>query len=257
MSVPSRKTAIAAAFSRAAAGYDDHAVIQHQAVALLAARIVALKLPPALHLLEIGCGTGLLTQALHRSLPRAHRLITDLAPAMVQSCRARHTRTDDLYCAMDGETPCVTGARFDLICASLAFQWFDDLPRALPRLHALLHPSGWLAFTTLGPATLLEWRACLSAERLAPPTPDFADPALLTQAWPAPTHPATFDRTLIQVVHSSGRAFLASLRAIGANTPRPRYTPLRPTELRRVLARFEREHAATASYEIVTACLQR
>ena len=38
----------------------------------------------------------------------------------------------------------------------------------------------------------------------------------------------------------SGQEFLASLRAIGATTPRNRHIALRPGEIRRVLRRFEK-----------------
>src|SRR3546814_10718433 len=54
------------------------------------------------------------------------------------------------YVAMDGERPCFApDVRFDLVCSSLAFQWFHDLEGAVASLCALLAPGGHLAFTTL------------------------------------------------------------------------------------------------------------
>jgi len=255
MTPRSRKATIGAAFGRAAPLYDRDAIVQRQAAQALAARIAGLALPPAPLLLEIGCGTGLLTRALQHALPDAQGLITDLSPAMVESCRAQRPGRH-LYCAMDGEAPCVVGPHFDLICASLAFQWFDDPMRSLPALHALLRPGGWLAFATLGPASLAAWRDAHVAEGLTPPTQDFPDPAALAEAWPGRSD-RRIERLAVAVAHSGGRAFLAGLRAIGAHTPRLNHTRLHPGQLRRVLARFERDHAATAQYEVALLCLRQ
>src|SRR3546814_5301552 len=64
------------------------------------------------------------------------------------------------YVAMDGERPCFApDVRFDLVCSSLAFQWFHDLEGAVASLCALLAPGGHLAFTTLAEGSFDEWRA--------------------------------------------------------------------------------------------------
>lgn len=252
MTASVRKARISAAFTRASATYDDHATLQRTAAAALATRIGVLDLPPTPHLLEIGCGTGLLTEALARALPDARALITDLSPAMVRACRARIAAPGFQFAAMDGEAPCVS-ATFDLICASLAVQWFEDFAGSLSALAGLLRPGGWLAVATLGPASLATWREAHTAEGLAAPTPDFADAAPLAAAWRGP---AWIDRTTLTVTHASGRELLHSLRAIGADTPRAHHQKLSPGALRRVLARFERDHDATVHYQIVQLCLQ-
>src|SRR3546814_19035159 len=64
------------------------------------------------------------------------------------------------YVAMDGERPCFApDVRFDLVCSSLAFQWFHDLEGAVASLCALLAPGGHLAFTPLAEGSFDEWRA--------------------------------------------------------------------------------------------------
>ena len=228
--------------------YDAHARVQHRVAGQLADRIVALPLPAAPRVLEIGCGTGFLTAALHDRGLGGCWLVTDLAPAMVERCRARlGARPDTAFAVLDGEH----GARpaegpFDLICASLAFQWFADLPAAVARLRGWLAPRGHLVFTTLVAGTFAEWDAAHRTEGLAPGTlrfPGVADLAALCEGSLAIEHH--------REDHADARAFLRSVKAIGAGTPHTDHRPLSPTTLRRVMARFD-QAGAQATYVVAT-----
>jgi SAM-dependent methyltransferase len=127
---PSRAR-IAQAFD-AAAAYDAYAVVQRQVAAWLAERIVAVA-PPRPRVLEVGCGTGFLTQAAWPRLDRPEWLMTDIAPEML--ARGRAQMPDLCARVMDGERPDLAGeAPFDLIVSSLAVQWFSDLEGGLPRI---------------------------------------------------------------------------------------------------------------------------
>jgi malonyl-CoA O-methyltransferase len=118
----------------------------------------------------------------------------------------------------------------------------------------LLRPGGVLAIATLGPASFGEWRAACAAEHAHAAMPDFPPASVLAQAWPGP---AQLDRTALAVAHPSGLAFLRDLRAIGAHTKRHGAPALNPGAMRRVLTRFERDAAATVTYDILFACLRR
>ncbi|AJY74717.1 malonyl-ACP O-methyltransferase [Paenibacillus beijingensis] len=89
------KKSILRRFNRSAAGsYDTHALVQRsmadRLVHLLAARPVpaggAAREPAVL---EIGCGTGILTEKLLRHLPCASLTAIDLAPAMIEAAKQR------------------------------------------------------------------------------------------------------------------------------------------------------------------------
>ncbi|HTR17260.1 MAG TPA: dethiobiotin synthase [Acetobacteraceae bacterium] len=253
-----RKPDLARAFGGAAASYEAHAPVQRRAAEQLAARIVALDLPRPLRVLEIGCGTGFLTRALRRHLPEATIIATDLAPAMVAACRAAARNatgevaeeTGDLHVlAMDGERPAVAPG-FGLICASLAFQWFEDLPAALRRLAALLAPGGVLACATLAEGSLAEWEqahaaAGLQSGLLRFPTAE----ALRAQG-------LTVGLERIVQPFPDGMTFLRDLRRIGAHRPRAGTRPLGPGALRRVLEAFAAD-GATASYEVAYCTARR
>ena len=238
------KARIAAAFDTAEA-YDRHAIVQREAAGLLARRITALALPPRPRVLEIGCGTGFLGQALADRLSDADWLATDIAPAMLERARARLAdRRAFRFAVIDGEAP-VIDDRFDLICANLAFQWFADLPGALARLRGLLAPGGMLAFTTLAEGSFAEWRSAHAAAGREPGTRDYpALPALQAMLPGGTVEPITLTER-----HATAAAFLRALKAIGAGVARPDHRPLSPVALRAVMRRFE-EAGAIARYEV-------
>jgi len=219
------------AFGRAA-DYDVHARTQRHVAEALAARIAALPLPEAPRVLEIGCGTGFLTVALRPRIG-GDWTVTDLAPEMLARCRAR-IGAGPHYRVMDGERPDLSGERFDLICSSLAFQWFADLPGALERLTGLLAPGGRIAFATMAQDSFAEWRAAFAAAGLAPATPDYPSIARLA-ALPG----ADVAEEHVVERHADARAFLTALRGIGAQSPRAGHRPVSAAELRRVMAAFE------------------
>ncbi len=248
---PGRGAAIAARFGAAAGTYDEAATLQRLVAARLAARIAA-EFPPgaAPHVLEIGCGTGLLTRALRRRLPQAEIVATDLAADMLAACRRGCAGDGRLrLLAMDGALPAVRGG-FDLVCSSLAPQWLPDLEAALRGWTALLAPGGRLMAATLADGSLAEWRAAHAGEGVA-------DGGLALPTLGRLRRAGHWDAETVVVPHADGLAFLRALRRVGAGQPSPGHRPLDPGRLRRVLRRFEAEGGARASYEVAYGCLRR
>lgn len=224
---------VAARFDAAAASYDAHSVAQRHAAQRLAERLVTLALPSRPRVLEIGCGTGHLTELLALQLPGAAILATDIAPAMVAACRARLGAHPQIgFAAMDGCRPAACGP-FDLVCGNLVAQWFDDLAAAFSRLAALLAPAGVLLLSVPGGETFLEWRAAHAAHGLKPG----ARPMPTREACLAALPPGInqIETELMRAHHADGLDFLRALRAIGADAPATGHVPLTPGQLRRVL----------------------
>lgn len=236
-------SAVARAFD-GAGQYDEAARVQAHAARQLAARIATLPLPPAPYVLEIGCGTGLLSQALVPHIAGATWLLTDIAPAMLDRCAVRIGPNPQVsYAVVDGERPAVDG-RFDLICSSFAFQWFADLPAAIGQFKALLNPGGTLAFATMTAGSFAEWD---TAHRMA--TGAAAAMAAYPSADALRAIGATVETEQVSETHRDARAFLASLRAIGAHRPRDPRPPVPAPALRRAMAAFEAA-GATVTYNI-------
>lgn len=236
---------IARRFGRAAASYDEHSGLQRHAAQHLAELILRTDLPPAPRILEIGCGTGHLTELLAEQLQRRHAsadfLATDIAPAMVAACRQRLPGLR--YAVMDGERPTVAG-NFDLICTSLTAQWFRDLRGTLVRLAAMLAPGGVLAVTTVGEHTFGEWREAHLALGLQAGTPAFPSAQTLRCLFPAAGQLELEEEQRAEHQHAP-LDFLRTLRAIGADTPAPGHRPLSAGELRRVLRQLGSEPVVT------------
>ena len=257
-----RKAAVAAAFGAAASGYEAEAALQRRVAERLAERVAAQPSPQAPRILELGCGTGFLTRALARRWPRAHWLITDLSPAMVGHCRdhADFACAEARFLAMDGERPCLLPPRgeggFDVICMSLAMQWFADPAQALAGLAGLLAPDGLLAWSTLAEGAFAEWRQAHAALGLAAGTPDYLSAAALARLWPAGGTGAV-ELEAIRSHHPDGLAFLRALRAIGADVPASGHQPLPAGALRRVLRHFTAPAGVTVTYNIAYGLYRR
>ena len=230
----------------AARDYDSHARVQKIVAQQLAERIAALDLPAAPRVLEIGCGTGFLTEALLAQGLGGDWLITDISPQMVERCRLRVGEASNRrFAVLDGEYGALDG-QFDLICSSLAMQWFDDQPAAFARMGGWLAPGGHCMVTTLGAGSFAEWRAAHAIEGLEPGTPRF----LSAQELPAQTTDHYLD------AHATALDFMRSLKAIGAQTAAPPHRPLPPGTLRRVMRHFEAGGCAV-SYEVLTCHYRR
>jgi ubiquinone/menaquinone biosynthesis C-methylase UbiE len=92
--------------------------------------------------LEIGCGTGQLTERLACSGFRVTAI--DIGPSMITAARRRLTGADVSFLATSFEDLVAADASFDLVISSAAFHWIDP-EVAFSKSARLLRPGGWLA----------------------------------------------------------------------------------------------------------------
>lgn len=108
----------------------------HDLVALITRR-------PAARVVDLGCGTGLLTAALHRDLEAKETLGIDSSDAMLQ--RARTIQVDGLRFAQGDINEWQPEGVFDVVFSNAALQWVGDHPALFARLTTMLAPGGELA----------------------------------------------------------------------------------------------------------------
>ncbi|MBV5317301.1 MAG: malonyl-ACP O-methyltransferase BioC [Desulfobulbaceae bacterium] len=159
--IPDKKL-IKLRFEQAAATYEQQAKVQH----LVADRLLVLltEAAPAVtpvHVLEIGCCTGLLTEKILDLFPDvSHLTVSDLVAAFEQCvCRKIGRRASHItFLAGDIESVDLP-TKYDLIISSSTLHWVHDLSNLFRKLHAHLNPGGILAFSQYGVDNLREIRA--------------------------------------------------------------------------------------------------
>lgn len=149
------------AFSGAAATYDEAAVLQYE----VAVELLEILKKSGVHprsMLDIGCGTGRVTQELahYWSIPVT---AIDCASGMIDYAERYYSESSIHYVCADVEAFSFPSAHYDLVWSNFALQWCVDLAGILQKIHDSLVDSGVLAFTLPGKDTLQElktlWRS--------------------------------------------------------------------------------------------------
>jgi malonyl-CoA O-methyltransferase len=154
-------------FARAAARYDEAAVLAREVGRRLVERLDWVRLDPR-RVADIGCATGDGVRELLRRYPRALPLAVDFALPMLAAVRARSGWLERLRGrAPRGVNADVRALPFaagslDLVWSNLMLHWLPDPPAlqtAFAELNRVMAEGGLLHFAMLGPDTLKELRA--------------------------------------------------------------------------------------------------
>lgn len=160
---PIDKRAARLAFERAAASYDEAAVLQQEIARRMLERLDYCRIEPRT-VLDLGCGTGFALDDLARRYRRARLIAMDFAAPMLAHARRRGTwlNRPRPLCA-DLEALPLADASVDLVFSNATLQWATDPAVAFAELKRVLRPGGLLMLSTFGPDTLRELRAAWAA----------------------------------------------------------------------------------------------
>lgn len=237
-----RSAEIAARFGAKAEVYETHADLQDGVAARLASLLPDLVAP---RVLELGCGTGLLSRRLVARYPDGEFLLTDAAPEMIRACRGNLEGSDASvsFEVMDAAAA-VTYDDLDLIVTSMMLHWLPDPVATLERLRRHLAPGGVLLFATLGPDCFAEWRSVLATKGLPSGAPNL------------PRIPGVVEEEHLTPDKDS-HSFLRRMKAVGGLQPRDGYTPLTAGELRRAIRTTNLLFGGRVTWHIVYGRLER
>jgi malonyl-CoA O-methyltransferase len=260
------KESIRRNFARRASSYDRHADVQRfmgeELLALSEAALIR-----ARRILEIGCGTGFLTQKLRQANPGAWLVAVDLDAGLINRTRERMGFDPRVaYVVADGETWVPGG--FDLIIANSTFQWFTSPRKTLGVYFHRLNPGGVLAFATMGPDTFKELGhslqeatyAVYSANSRKIAAADF----LGQKDWAALLKQAGFShlqvsQQVLTLNFPTVMNFLRAIQATGATNPHPQISSPRllKTLITTYQTTFGQNGHIPATYELIWALARK
>lgn len=244
-------------FDRAASRYDGAAVLQREVGARLQERLDLVKLQPQ-RLLDLGCGTGVMSRELTRRYKKAEVICLDLASAMLKQARRRTGWfSKQRFICADAEALPLADDSVDMIISNLTIQWCEDLDSLFAECRRVLRPGGLMMFSTLGPDTLRELRASWRAVDGDNHVNAFIDMHDIGDAMiRARLADPVMDVETITMTYSDVMLLMRDLKQIGAHNvtagrPAGVTGKRRLAALRDAYEQFRRDGVLPASYEVV------
>ena len=224
-------------FSKSSKTYQTRAGIQRQVAQTLASFVDG----QPKKILEIGCGTGLLTAQLIKRAPGATLTATDMSGEMLTIAHSNLSKESTAvlpnFELLNPEIEPIK-EKYDLIVASMVVHWFQNPLETIKTIRKALTDNGQFYFSTIGPDCFKEWQQALSENGL--PSGLRIPPPL----------PGLFEQEYKSVAYESAQNFLYHLKATGAHRPRSNYTPLSLSQLKRAMLSLEQGYKANLTWHI-------
>jgi len=171
MPKPEHKTSspVAARFSAAASTYHRHANIQRQVAKKLMTLPAAPSSPVPSRILEIGCGTGVLTEMLVDVFPSAKIDAVDVSHAMTVKARGYLVKNRMINWIIEDACRLPENIKYPMIISNCALHWIAPIELIISKLGSLLERNGRLVFAVMLRGTLGELHS--ARQRIAPDKP--------------------------------------------------------------------------------------
>lgn len=231
-------TKIARTFGDKAPLYNQYALVQAKIAKELAGD---LPLSPSA-ILEIGCGTGILSEELVKKYPDSALTLTDISADMLVQMNQSAPINDHKHIKttlLDAEHDELASTTFDLIAGNMVCQWFEDIESGLYNLQTMLNKSGEIFLTMPSANSFTEWRETLHKLDLPCALLDFKAPQ------------GVYRREIIRQPVENARHFLHILKQTGASTGRKGQRRLSVKELNAACAAFDAAGHKAITWEIL------
>lgn len=133
-------------FNRAALTYDQNCQIQFTVGESLIQKLAVLQ-PYTNHIIDYGCGTGLVTAQLAMRFPYQHFYAIDIAERLLIQAQNRLENYGIQCLRNDFQSWQNRSINFNLVFSNLALHWSFDLKTILAAIYNCLVPQGLLAFS--------------------------------------------------------------------------------------------------------------
>ncbi|MED3934464.1 malonyl-ACP O-methyltransferase BioC [Priestia megaterium] len=255
-------------FNNHAKTYDAYADVQKSMANQLIDQLSTNFFNQKITILEIGCGTGYLTQLLCKKFPKATITAVDLSSEMMELAKKKVTEDRVSFICGDIEELSIE-RHYDLIISNATFQWFNSLYTTIKKLYKQLKPTGSLLFSTFGNRTFQELHSCYSHAKKkldlssnSSPGQSFFSLEELSQICeqalvPLKEHPFKLSKMekLEAQYFPTVQAFFTSIKKIGASNSNEESYCQRPSFFRELINLYENDYRNENGIKVTYHCL--
>ncbi|WP_165140413.1 methyltransferase domain-containing protein [Halalkalibaculum roseum] len=258
--VPKMNRKIAESFGSSVTDYNEHATVQKEVANRLIASLKPWRdiLPPG-PILEVGCGTGFVTNGIVDLYPKREKVITDLSEEMVDFCRDRFQSAKNIsFQQLDAEQLQTEEPKYGMTVCGFAAQWFKDPALTLGKLMEATRPGGLLLASFPGNESFPEWKKCCEDLGLPFTGNDLPDTEeIVIKMSTGPVQVDYYEDTVTES-YPSALHFFRHLKNIGAGTHR-KGRSLTPSEMKMLIRHWDsqNEEDITVSYHVVFLAVKR
>lgn len=152
------KAEIECRFRKSADSYEENAHIQKKIVEHLTELLERYCPQKMDRILEVGCGTGLLTERLKAMWSHSELWVNDLVDTMCHKAADR-CGLDARYCLSGDIEKLQLDGMYSLIVSTSTFQWLEEPEKTFDNLSRHIVEGGWLIFSSFGKDNCLELKA--------------------------------------------------------------------------------------------------
>lgn len=255
------KQQISTSFGAAAPYYEEEAEVQRE----VAKRLINSLEPwrsilPSGPIIELGCGTGFVTEGLTELYSEKEIEVTDLSEQMVNFCRQKFSDHSNLsFTVQDAEKPpSFEEPHYAMTISGFTPQWFKNPAQTLAHWLEITKPGGLLLVSFPGNDSFPEWKE--RCQELGLPftgnqLPDVEEMVVKMSVGPSQVD---FYEDTITRRYDSARDFFQELKKVGAGTQRSGRS-LSPKELALLIDHWDSstEGDIKVSYHVVFLAVKR
>ena len=155
-------------FSKSLKTYNDEAIIQKNIISKLTEEIKTLNLDNHYNnVLEIGCGTGLLTKKLVDLFSPKHLFLNDICEDVKYYLNKNiFNNLKDVKFVIGDAEKIEFSQQMDIVISTSTIQWFENLEKFLHKCHNIISENGILILTTFGTEHFKEFRNIIGSDNL-------------------------------------------------------------------------------------------
>lgn len=219
------KNQVAQSFGHAVSIYNTCAKLQQECAKDLVSALQQLQYQiPQGVILEIGCGTGFITQELIDRFSHHALEITDISPQMLEFCQSNldisPTRLQPIaFRQLDGEVLQESDS-YAAIVSGFVVQWFEHPLISLKRLIAALKPGGMLLISFPTDQSFPEWRQMCTQLNLPFTANALPNPQQLSEQLTSDFVKCVWCEKQICTTYRNAIDFFKGLKLIGAGVNR-------------------------------------